>query len=1273
MFSIQKKYIRTFLVSALLLTVGWMPGVLQASSSGKIVGRVVDNSKTSDNGIMNANIVVLDLDSSIVTGGATDLDGFYQILNIPVGIYSVVISHLEFHTITVENVNINIDYTTDLKVMELTPITIERPEVIIIYVPPQVELGTTASIRRIDKGTLNILIPTSAESITAISPGIKIDPEGKLHSRGGRGDDIAIIVEGVDERDPFVDTRFNMAISSANIDEISVITGGFNAEYGRVMSGLILITTAEGAPGSYTGRLEYQTDRLIDTYSFDTDRVELSVGGPVPYSKKLLGSSRPVTFFFSGITTLNNTYTPFNINRPSSDYLGIGLKLPERQSNDYQASLKLAYKLTDKKKLTLYTKSTFSQWDLYPYGEGGKDGNYGYGYKYNTELRPWALNRSFTGTLTYTNQPTSKTFYELKVSTYITHSKVQPRGKNPGEFTLRADIEDDFAVASDRNMNGRYDSDEYADSDGDGFMDGYVDANDNGIFDGGGEGYEDLNFNGRWDRGEDWVDLNGNGIYDAAEPWTDVANPLSGENNIGVYDPWDNFTDLNGNGRWDPAEPQLPEQDWNGNGRWDGERFIDANRDGDYNPWEPWTDVNGNFRWDEGEPYFDTNGNGRFDYSEGYDDKNDNGRIDKRDLRRTGNDIIDFDEPYIDGDYYFDTGEPFIDEPDPITGEYNGRWDDGEIWFDLPSSANQQTGAGVWRLGSEMTLNGEYDGPNEMFDEYELFTYPANWSFNSDRSRPILFTFNEEARGTDWPPIPFIYMWIEGKSTWINRTIHDGDNPVFNLANGNADVSQEAFIDYNQNGKWDRADRFLNPGQWDTEAFWQDRTGIDYSIKFDIQSQVSRFHEIKSGVEMIYRDLEMMSMQAPDLPYSGEAVLPSGSPWPDRGDIRDFYRYKPVEGSVYVQDKMEFEGLIVNAGIRADFLIHDGKIIDDFTQKLEDDEPGALVAERGKWKISPRLGISHPITERSKLYFNYGHFYQAPKFTYFYKSATANVNTNTAIGNPNLEYEKTIQYELGVNTQISDYVVIDISGYYKDQYDLISTDQEKWKNLTLDRYVNLDYGRMRGFELSIEKRPADHYTFEFSYDFSYAMGKSSEQHANVGIRDIPVNFDEYPLDWDETHRINAHVNVLYGRGEHPRFWGMVLPDDWMATLQWEFGSGRPYKPSKYTTGIDNTNLILANSARLPWHELTTLKFEKYYTLTSSENKPGSRLLLGMTVNNVFNKRNVQTVYPETGNPTQAIHPLNPSYNPGDNRQEYDNNPRHFSSGRNILFRIGWTF
>jgi outer membrane receptor protein involved in Fe transport len=862
--------------------------------------------------------------------------------------------------------------------------------------------------------------------------------------------------------------------------------------------------------------------------------------------------------------------------------------------------------------------------------------------------------------LTFTHQLSSKTFYEVMMGNFNTKTTITPRGRTPNQFTLRDSIED---------RSNRYYG--QLDNNGDTFYDGYVDANLNGQYDGGGEGYEDLNGNGQWDQGEDWIDLDGDGNYDVAEPWIDRTDPVTGANNVGVYDLWDSFTDLNGNGVWDSAEPQLAEQDWNRNGHWDGERFQDANHNGMYDGW-----------------------------GEGYDDMNGNGVIDHQNLFRGGTNTEDTPEPFVDGDYAWDTGEPFTDLPDSVTGEYNGIYDSGEPWVDLPTTYGNPY--------AMPTLNNQYDGPNNLIDEYELFCRFDDIEYGMDPRHPVLYTWDPLLNGRDWSymgnssqGIPSFRYYIPGKSTWINRTLDDQANPIFDYPNYrwdnyreyNSDTNNnymldagvEAFTDYNNNGVCDywKIDNFLNPGQWDASAIYEERESNEYTAKVDVTSQLNRYHEFKTGLELKYRELSMQYLQDPDQLYNNPDVpLPAGSPYPDRGDLRDFYNHRPWEGSLYAQDKMEFEGLIVNAGLRWDFVFHDPWLIEQSQQQVSANQPGALLAHRGTYKLSPRLGISHPIAETSKLYFNYGHFYQAPDFQYFYRSATASITSASVVGNPNLEYEKTVQYELGVNTQITKNWTADVAGYYRDIYNLISTVPERHGPIVIDRYYNLDYGRVRGVEITLAKSYSKYWSTSINYDFSYAFGKASSETAGIVARlnNVPVNTDEHPLDWDETHKITAWVTlqVPYARESkgHPHWFGFTWPADWMATLQWEFGSGLPFTPSQYLAHMPS-NLIAANSYRMPWTETTSLRVEKYFTWWDAKRKNEKlKLTLGMDVNNLFNKRNVRGIYGDTGTAYDSTNPLNPDDRDTGGQMMgtlYDHNPRNYGPGRNIIFRVGLSF
>ncbi len=1322
----------------LILSVVLFATNLHAADTGKIKGKIID--ANSGEPVIGANVVVLE--SQPAKGAATDLDGNFFIAQVPIGTYEVEITHVLYHTITVTDVVITRDLNTDLGAVKLTQSSFELEEVRVVAKKDAIKLDQAGQTLTVSAEEIERAVATDATDIVAKMPGFKLDDEGKIHARGGRDTETKFVINGIDARDPLVGGQSFVNLDVANIEQLDVLSGGFGPEYGQAQAAVIKVSTREGDNDAYHGKVEYQTDQAIDAFSFNTDHLNVTYGGPLPFQSGKDKYSR-ATFFFSGRAYLTDTYLPYDVDRGSWNYLNLGLDLPERQKNEYQASLNLAFPLTANSKLKVFGERYYRRWDLYPEGEGAASGNYGYPYLYNVRNRPRAeVNRNALS-LTYTSALSERSSFEAVLYRSETRTLITPADRNPDDFMLEFSSQERAQEDDKAAFLG------FQDLDGNGYFDGYVDANNSGAYDGFyydengnpifSEGYEDINRNGMWDRGEDWVDLNGNGVYDAAEPYVNLPNPTTGENNPG-YDPWDSYVDMNGNGRWDDAEPQTPEQDTNHNGHWDGERFQDVNGDGVWNGWiDDFEDLNGNGVWDLGEPLIDSDGDGIV-MAEGYDDINGDGRINFKDVRDTDEDLP---EPFVDGDYFWDTGEPFIDEPDPLTGQYNGIWDEGEIYFDLPSTE----GAFMrWlRRGDpsvpvpEPGLNGHYDGPDFEFDEYELFTSYASFMvdpfyFNPssvdggnpterdggvrdiagvpqdlidnahfqgsvmDVSRPVIYNFNPALNGADWPTGAALYQQA-AEATWNNRS----DNPELSAMLGGSYFDPpnttweewEPFTDYNANGVQDGGssqnsafladwgaqygqegnyDFFLNPETFDTQALWQERRSITYSLKTEYQLQANRYHDLLTGMELLYRDMEMQSIEEPQIPYDGFIPLPDDSPYPDRGNFRDFYHRKPWEGAVYFRDKMEFEGLNVLIGLRYDFLIHEDNFVSETRDEANAGYPGAIEAEQTTGRFSPRLGISHPITETAKLYFNYGHFYQAPSYQYYYQEATGARANSIIVGNPNLKYEKTVEYQFGVEARIPDWgTTINVQGYYRDIFDQVtSTNVEVAPGYTIDIYTNGDYGRARGVSLNVEKAAA-HYSMSLNYELSFAYGKASAatEAAEARVAGVPVNREEHPLGWDQTHSINAYSALYYDKGEHLELFGIKFFDDWMLSVSTAFGSGRPYTPSRYTENVDNDAKIDINSERMPWTEKTDLKFEKYFRLGGSGRH---QLVTGVEIKNLFNKRNVRDLYSATGSTYLAMHPENPDYvlyYP--EKSVYDANPRMYSAGRNVLLKIGYKF
>ena len=265
-----------------------------------------------------------------------------------------------------------------------------------------------------------------------------------------------------------------------------------------------------------------------------------------------------------------------------------------------------------------------------------------------------------------------------------------------------------------------------------------------------------------------------------------------------------------------------------------------------------------------------------------------------------------------------------------------------------------------------------------------------------------------------------------------------------------------------------------------------------------ITSQVNRYNQVKAGFQ-IRRDLIDMS-------YSGL------DPSVNAGDIIDS-RVDPWRGSLYAQDKLEFKGFVANLGLRLD-----GMVTGAFPAVLEgcdvgsgvldcgDDgsgpyseflqagqttefvEGGRVLGEREvsidealgserhtHFYLSPRVGISHPITTVAKIFFNYGHFYQWPDATQMYQVEllTARGFRANTFGNPLLKPERTIQYEVGYEHNLFNKMNLRLTGYYKDinnEIDDIDVRPFGFGGASYETFANMEYRDVRGLEAFLELR-----------------------------------------------------------------------------------------------------------------------------------------------------------------------------------------------------------
>ncbi len=320
--------------------------------------------------------------------------------------------------------------------------------------------------------------------------------------------------------------------------------------------------------------------------------------------------------------------------------------------------------------------------------------------------------------------------------------------------------------------------------------------------------------------------------------------------------------------------------------------------------------------------------------------------------------------------------------------------------------------------------------------------------------------------------------------------------------------------------------------------FYMDRQTTVYTVKADLTSRQWEGHRAKTGLQFIYNDLDEFVLY-----YPGSLRQFEDGSYMQGLAKNDFHNFNP-EGSFYIQDKWDYKGMVVNAGIRLDFF-SPGNATDIEISSSEID----TTVDNLKFQMSPRLGFAFPITDKDKFHFHYGRFTQWPSRAQLFHSQNMLSGIGT-LGNPNLEEELTVSYQAGVSHQFTETVAGEFVVFNKDIYGLVSSTRVTDEDLgqTGFRYINRTYASSRGLEISFSKRMSHHVAGEMSYTFSYADGVASDANYGVtaeGLSHLPTQ--EMPLNWDQRHTLNVRLSLMD-------------ENKWGATFVYSYGSGLPWTP-----------------------------------------------------------------------------------------------------------------
>ncbi len=424
-----------------------------------------------------------------------------------------------------------------------------------------------------------------------------------------------------------------------------------------------------------------------------------------------------------------------------------------------------------------------------------------------------------------------------------------------------------------------------------------------------------------------------------------------------------------------------------------------------------------------------------------------------------------------------------------------------------------------------------------------------------------------------------------------------------------------------------------------------------YISKLDLVSQVTSIHEIRIGGEFVKHELEREDYSLLHTDITGEnlQIIPYPDLNPDFTEYQ-FYNRKPTQAALYILDKMELaQSFILNLGLRYEYFNPKAPYNPDLVGSVDTDVAENLVQAKSKQSISPRVSLSFPITEQGIIRFSYGHFVQNPPLEKIYRNPRfedLNFIAVPSFGNPNLKPEKSIQYELGIQQGLTENLKIDFTAYYKDVSNLIQSRRlvagEAAASKEFNMITNISYANIKGFTLSLLKRPARGGLVSGSIDYTFQIAEGAFENPLDFFLDVRSDRQTeqtfVPLSHDRTHTLNSTLTIS-------------KPQNWVLSGIASFWSGTPYTPSL------PSNLVSVkfenNSARRPLNFNVDLRFEKFLKMGLMNYS------IFIQVNNLLDLDNERIIHGSTGRSLTSLEETNNSTRFDLLRSQIKNNPEIF--------------
>jgi len=443
----------------------------------------------------------------------------------------------------------------------------------------------------------------------------------------------------------------------------------------------------------------------------------------------------------------------------------------------------------------------------------------------------------------------------------------------------------------------------------------------------------------------------------------------------------------------------------------------------------------------------------------------------------------------------------------------------------------------------------------------------------------------------------------------------------------------------------------------------------DWGAKFDLTWQVNHTHSLKWGAQYIQHQLDNQWHEIRNK-YIGtvdENILYEPDTLADNTLYADVYKVEPIDASAYIQDKMEFDEMVINFGIRYDYFdpntIYPSDRRNPANQlSLPDSMMSVYPMAEPFYQVSPRFGLAYQLGDVAVLHFSYGHFFQLPPLYALYQGHSFLISPNdyvTTIGNSRLKPEKTVTYEIGLWQALTRNIGLEVTLFYKDIYNLLSTKIiSTYNQIEYGLFSNKDYGNVRGLEVKFDYG-SQSLNVNINYTLQYTRGNADSPQQSfdrAGDSMDPVN-RFIPMSWDQRHTFNATVGYHSG--------------NFHMSATGYYNSGTPYTFSPLgESTLSRINLY-------PNNDYQPSKYQADLTARYSlqlENMAGVNFFL--TIYNLFDRLNEEWVNSQTGRAYTDVEENSEILLHRSNFNDYEDvyqNPSMYSTPRMIKFGLELTF